>query len=318
MLAAIGPALLDTLRHPEHAFVQMLAGALGQFVDGARADIEGVLGRYLFSTVDISSATPRSFTDNPALRPLNLSLAVAADILVGAVLLVASLRSIFEHSLRARYSLKVVLPRLLLALVLVHFSLPLMQMGIDLDNALSAVALHLGSELRVDGMPWSPVVSDAAVRHISVTQDIFHGVLAVVVVIALVILVLAYLLRHALLSILVVVAPVAGLLTVLPDTRGYARTWMRLFTVTVMMQPLQLLVLRVAVAIGDANGGGVVETLEALVTLFLMLKVPGALNTAAHLETKAETLGKHLARSMRRQALGHVGHHPPAHHPRAA
>jgi hypothetical protein len=38
-----------------------------------------------------------------------------------------------------------------------------------------------------------------------------------------------------------------------------------------------------------------------------MLKVPGALNVAAHLETKAETLGHRLERSARR-AVHHTHH----------
>jgi hypothetical protein len=53
-------------------------------------------------------------------------------------------------------------------------------------------------------------------------------------------------------------------------------------------------------------GGGLVQSLYALATLFLMLKVPGALNVAAHLETKAETIGHRLERSVHRAV--HRGH----------
>jgi hypothetical protein len=301
MMAA--PGLLDSLRDPVGAFLHMLTGALAHFIDGARADIERTLQRHLFSTVDTSVPGARPITENPSLRRLNLGMALATDILVGAVIVFASLRSMWERSLRARYSLKVMLPRLLLALVLVHFSLPLMQMGIDLDNALCRVALSLGNELHVDGLPWSPVVSQAAAQKISLTQDLFHGVLGVIVVVTLVILVLAYVLRHALLCVLIVLAPLAGLMTTLPDTRNYSRTWLRLFMVTVFMQAVQLFVLRVAGVVGLDEGGGLVQTLDALATLYLMLKVPGALNEAAHLETKAETMGKHLEKAVRKAAI---------------
>jgi hypothetical protein len=298
-------ALLPSLMDPLGGFVHLLSGALGHFVDGARGDIEGVLRRYLFRTVDTTAVQPRPLTDNPGLRRLNLGLAVACDLLLTAVLLIASLRGIFERTgYRARYSLKVMLPRLLLAIVLVHFSLPLLAMALDLDNALCAVALSLGDELQVDGLPWSPVIGPSAVAHMSVGQDLFHAVFAVAVVIALVILVLAYVVRHALLCVLIVVAPLAALCTVLPDTRGHARGWMRLFTVTVAMQPVQLIVLRVAEVIAVDAGGGLVQSLYALATLFLMLKVPGALNVAAHLETKAETIGHRLERSVH-----HAVHH---------
>jgi hypothetical protein len=300
-------ALLPSLMDPLGGFVHLLSGALGHFVDGARADIEGVLRRYLFRTVDTTAVQPRPLTDNPGLRRLNLGLAVACDLLLTAVLLIASLRGIFERTgYRARYSLKVMLPRLLLAIVLVHFSLPLLAMALDLGNALCAVALSLGDEMQVDGLPWSPVIGPPAVARMSVGQDLFHAVFAVAVVIALVILVLAYVVRHALLCVLIVVAPLAALCTVLPDTRGHARGWMRLFTVTVAMQPVQLIVLRVAEVIAVDAGGGLVQSLYALATLFLMLKVPGALNVAAHLETKAETIGHRLERSVHRAV--HHGH----------
>ena len=82
---------------------------------------------------------------------------------------------------------------------------------------------------------------------------------------------------------------------------------MRLFSVTVLMQPVQLIVLRVAEVVAVDAGGGLVQSLYALATLFLMLKVPGALNVAAHLETKAETIGHRLERSVRR-AVHHTQH----------
>ena len=306
MTAAVElPALLDTLRHPGQAFVEMLADAVAKFVDGARAEIERELDKYLFTTVDLTGGAPRAVTDNPALRGLNLRLALAGDVLVGAVVLYASLRSMWEHSVRARYALKAVLPRLLLALVLMHTSLPFMQMAIDLDNALCHVAVEAGGSLGTASMPWAPAISPDAVKHISATQDLFHAFFSVALVVALVILVLAYILRHALLGVLIVVAPLAALCTALPDTRTYARTWLRLFLVTVFMQAVQLVVLRVAVEVAADAGGGLAQTLEGLATLFLMLKVPGALNTASHLETKAETLAKHAEKAVRKVIVPH-------------
>lgn len=309
MVAA--PGLLDSLRDPLGSFLHLLTGALAHFIDGSRGDIENTLERHLFSTVDTSVPGSRPLTENPSLRRLNLAMALATDILVGGVVLFASLRAMWEHSLRARYSLKVMLPRLLLALVLIHASLPLMQMGIDLDNAMCKVALSLGNELRVDGLPWSPVVSEAAANRISLSQDLFHGVLGMVVVVALVILVLAYVLRHAMLGVLIVMAPLAGLMTALPETKSYSRTWLRLFLVTVFMQAVQLIVLRVAGIVGLDEGGGLVQTLDALATLYLMLKVPGALSEASHLETKAETLGKHFEKAVRKSAMHVIAPHAP-------
>jgi hypothetical protein len=304
---ALVPALLGELRHPVSSFIDMLTGALLTFVDGARSDIDRVLQRHLFSTIDTSVPGNRPITANPSLSRLNLGVAVAADALMALVLTFACLRSLLERSFRARYSLKVMLPRLMLAIVLVQFSLPLMQMAVDLDNAMSQMALSLGDNINVDQLPWSPPLSHETVHHLAVTQDLFHAVFAVILVVAVIILVLAYVVRHALLGVLIVIAPLAGLCTTLPETRGYARTWMRIFLVAVFMQPVQLIVLRVATALAFDAESGLVQTLYALATLFLLLKVPGAMNTASHLETKAETLGHHVERSLRRAV--HHGHH---------
>jgi hypothetical protein len=294
-------SIIQSLRDPTGWMLHLVVGLLTRFVDGARTDIEHVLDRYLFSTVDTGVAYPRAFTANPPLRHLNFGIAVAMDIVLAAVLVFGLLRGLFEHtSFRARYSLKVLVPRVMVAIVLIHFSLPLMQMGIDLDNALSHVATELGGGLRVDGLPWSSSLSAPLVAHMSVTQDIFHAVFVVGLVVALVLLVLAYVVRYALLAVLVVVAPMAAICTTLPDTRGYARTWLRLFMVTVFMQAVQLVVLRVAVTLAfDTDGMGLVQTLYGLATLLILLKVPGALNTASHMETKAKTLGHHMQRAMR-------------------
>ena len=302
-------ALLDALRDPAGSFVHLLTGALVRFVDGARNDIERTLALHLFRTVDTTVPGGRPLTANPGLRRLNLGLAIAADVLLAAVLLFACLRSMFERSFRSRYSLKVMLPRLMLAIVLIHFSLPLMQMAIDLDNALSAVALSLGDPIHADSLPWSAVISHESTLRMSVAEDLFHAVFAVVLVVSVLILVLAYVIRHALLGVLVVIAPLAALCTPLPDTRGYTHTWLRLFMVTVFMQPVQLVVLHVATVMAFDDSGGLVGTLYALATLYLMLKVPGAMNTAAHLETKAETLGKHAQKALEKVAFHHGGSH---------
>ncbi|TMB92012.1 MAG: hypothetical protein E6J45_03895 [Chloroflexi bacterium] len=294
------PGIIQGLRDPLGAFLQLLTGVLGHVVSTASGDLSAELSRYLFATVDPTVPGARPLTANPAISHLNLGLSVAADVLVAGVVLYASLRSMFERSISARYTLKVVLPRVLAALALVHGSLFFMQMSIDLNNALGHVALSLGEAVTTGTLPWSASMNPAAVAAIQASQDLFRALFALGVVVGLVILVLAYVVRTALLGVLIVVAPLAALCSVLPETRGYAHTWLRLFMVTVFMQALQLIVLRVATAIGLGGGGGIAGSLYALATLWIMLKVPGALNTASHYETRAHTMAHQVERSVRR------------------
>ena len=291
----IGHALND----PMGALLQLLTGVLTHLLATARTDLDGVLAHYLFSTVDPSSPG-RPLTANPGLIHLNGTIAAAADILVAAVVLFASLRSMFEHqSLRPKYTLKVMLPRLLAAIALVHGSIYFMQMAIDLNNALGDVATSTGTPLTLEQLPWSSTLDPGSVQAIQISEDLFHAIFAVALVVALVILALSYVVRTALLEVLIVLAPLASLCTVLPDTRPYAKHWLRLFMVTVFMQAVQLIVLRVATAAGFAAPNGIATSLYGLATLWIVLKVPGALHAASHVGSRAHLVGKQLERSVR-------------------
>lgn len=293
--SSIGHALSD----PLGAVLQLLTGVLAHVISTARIDLNGVFTRYLFTTVDPSSG--HALTTKASLVHLNTTMTIAADVLVGAVVVYSALRSMLEHqSMRPRYTLKVMLPRLMASIVLVHGSIYFMQMAIDLNNALSASVTWIDGGLSLDRLPWSSTFDPASVQAIQVTQDLFHALFAVALVVALVILALSYVVRTALLEVLIVLAPLAALCTVLPDTRSYARHWLRLFVVTVFMQAVQLVVLRVATTAGFAASDGIAASLYGLATLWIMLKVPGALHSASHFESRANSLGHHVERAVHR------------------
>jgi hypothetical protein len=277
--------------------MQWLVGMLTQFVDTARDDIGNLFFNYLLSTTDVKSGL--AFTQADGIRQVTAVTTGAADLLVLAVLLFAGIRGTMEHhSFRAKYTLKAVLPKLLVAIALAHSALPLTQMAIDLNNALGSVALHAGDAITVDSLPWTGSTSHQFLAHISLSQDLFHAVLCVALMVVLVILAMAYVIRYALLAVLVVMAPFAAICHVLPDTRGWANTWVHLFLPTVFMQCVQLFVLRLALTLGLGVGAGLTQTLFALAVLFIMLKVPGALSTSAHLETHAKTIGHHVGKGV--------------------
>jgi hypothetical protein len=306
-ITSIGHALTD----PIGFLLQGITGLLGHFISVARVDMMGVLDRFLFRTVDPTVSGNRPITANPSLASLNLGLTVAVDVLIGVVVLFTSLRSIFERSMRSKYDLKVILPRILLAVVLAHGSLFFIQMAVDLNNAMDGVALSLGGPLNGDNLPWSPSLSPLSIAGMVTGQDLFQMLMAVVLVIAMGILVLAYVIRTALLNVLIVTAPLAALLSVIPDTRGHARSWLRLFLGTLFLQAVQLIILRVAVTTQFDSSGGVISTIYALATLWLLLKVPGAMNTSTHLESKAHTMLHSLERSAKHALLPPHHAHPP-------
>jgi hypothetical protein len=107
----------------------------------------------------------------------------------------------------------------------------------------------------------------------------------------------------AVLQLLIATAPLAGLATILPETRGYARTWGRLLVVALFMQAAQVTVLRVATVTGLAAGSGLGATLYALATLWVSLKVPRFLATAAQAPGSIAAIGSGLVQQARRIPL---------------
>jgi hypothetical protein len=122
------------------------------------------------------------------------------------------------------------------------------------------------------------------------------------------VLALAYVVRYALLVLLAITAPIAALLFVLPETHHYARKWGSLFVSSLFMQPLQLLILAVALRLETSAATGPVQHLYPLAALWLCFKVPGTLHVTSTIASQAITKAKHYA---------HVATHPPA-HPRHA
>ena len=292
------PRLPSFTVDPLGALVHLLTGGLRAFVEGARRSTGAVLHTYLFGTFDAGHPMGTvPFTAGAAVSSLNRLVTTTATALTVAVFLVACVRSVTSHSLDAAHTLQVVLPRLLAAILLMHASLPLMQLAIDLNNALALVLVGHGA---VDPatLPWAAPMSGPALR--TAGDNLFLLLFTALMALGLAILVLAYVVRYTLLAVLCVAAPLAALLHVLPETAGYARQWLRLFSVTLFMQATQLLVLRVAVALAFDRHQSLIEVIYALATLYLMLKVPGALNAAAHWETSAEGAGKRVGRAARR------------------
>ena len=94
--------------------------------------------------------------------------------------------------------------------------------------------------------------------------------------------------RYAILIVLAITAPVAGLLFTLPETQHIAKLWASAFFTNLFMQPAQLFVLAIGFAL--ENGGHTpVHHLFALAALLIVFKVPGALGGAEKTAHKVES-----------------------------
>jgi hypothetical protein len=253
-----------------------LAGYAAWFVAHNVQTVFTALRTFVFQTTD--PTTPgAAFTEVAPIRRFTPLVQVAADSALTAVITYASFRMMWGRTTtRSQFVLRVLLPRLLLAALLINFTLPLVQMAVDGSNALSA-SLMLATH--------QEVLTD--VRDFSMGPFMgLEGTTMLILFVAYAILAFAYVVRFALLVVLTILAPAAALLFVLPQTHRYAREWGSLFVTTLLMQPLQLLVLAVGFSL-DGYTILPIRHLFALAAVFITFKVPFALRSATMAGAKA-------------------------------
>jgi hypothetical protein len=229
------------------------------------------------------------FTSLQLIRDYNHLMALIADASLALAMTSAFLRHQWMQSTQGQLRVRIMLPRFLLAVILIHFSLPLLQGAVDLSNALCKVVLLAGWTLDVRNLgdpqrdlgsgPGLPLIMTAAL------------------LVALTVFAISYFVRYSLLVVLAITAPLAALLFVLPETHRYAREWTTLFLSSLFMQPLQLLILMVGFRLETAAGDSLIRHGFVLGSIMVAFKVPGALHSAGSLGTRTTTMTKR-----------HVGH----------
>lgn len=225
-------------------------------------------------------------------RPIRIFLPLtqaAADLALTVAVGWGFFRIIFAHGFRNQHTLRYLLPRTVLAVVLINFAGPLVQAGVDACNALTQAVLAADATDHLQALrTWFTDLGAPGLQPLAVAAlFVSYGLLALV-----------YVVRFALLVVLTLLAPVAALLFVLPETHHYAREWGSLFVTTLLMQPLQLFVLQVGFALEasfESNSVYPVRHLFALAAVLIAFKVPGALNSASRVGNRAASYAKREA-----------------------
>ena len=262
-------------------FIQLVSGFLDRLVQDVQRSVGATVETYLLSTHDLSAGSAQPLSANPTLTGMYRLCLAIADLLLMIVFTWALLRSQWERGIRPHYTLKVFFPRAMVAVVLSHFALLFGQMALDLNNALVHAAWTAPLPGTID-LPWSLALNQRS------GAPLFQLGVRIAVAVMLLIIALTYVIRFALLAVLLVVSPLASLCLILPETDGFARAWIRLFSVTVFMQFGQVLVLRFASAFLTGQPAGPAQALYGLAVLYLVIKVPGLMNASAHLEHKVQ------------------------------
>jgi hypothetical protein len=262
--------VLWPLVHPDRVLATLLDESLGLLLK--------VWFGFILRTTDFE--TGRSFVENVTINRFAPSMQVVANAALVLVVVWSSYRIIWGSGVRTQYAARTMLPRLLMGAVLINFSLPLFQAVVQASNTLCEAIQSFGT------------IPDWHTWWTNYALDQTHGVWQFITTAGLVmgydVLAVTYLARYAILIVLAITAPIAGLLFTLPDTQHFAKLWGSLFLTNLLMQPAQLFVLAVGFAL--ENGGHTpVHHLFALASLLIVFKVPGALGGAEKTAHKLES-----------------------------
>ncbi len=274
---------LYTLVHPNLVLARILQDSVGLVFD--------VWNNFILTTTAVPGGG--DFVNVATIQTLEPKVQLVADAGLALVALWASYRIMWGHGLFTQYTARILLPRLFMATVLINFALPLFQMAVSSANVVSSTAYSLN---RYDNL-----TTFAANFQFDPNAGTWEILTTAAIAATFGILGVAYVLRYAILIVLAITAPLAGLLFMLPETNHLSKMWITHFTTNLFMQPAQLFVLSIGFSL-ERDLIGPIHHLFALATLLIVLKVPGAMGgseKAAHkLQSTLHEGLKHLAHGL--------------------
>ena len=203
---------------------------------------------------------------------------LAADALLVLFVLVGAGLAMSHETMQSQYALKDLVRRLAFAGIVINASLSLCGQLIEISNALAAAFLGAGASAAATGASLQTLVVAALAGG-----GIFLTLLGLACAVAAVALMILYLLRAAIVVILVCAAPLVLLCHLFPQTEGLAHAWWRALTAAFAIQIAQALVLAAAVRVFFAPSGGslglsvsgsVINLLLCLCLLVVLVKIP--------------------------------------------
>ncbi len=231
-----------------------------------------LLGRTLLATPDL--------TGQGRIAALWQLMAGTADSLLVLLVLAGGAIVMSYETLQTRTAAKDIAPRIVVAAVAANASLSVCGLAISLADSLSQAVLGGG----VSAANAGTVLSELLVGSLA-GGGIFLVLLGGAVAVLAIALLATYVIRLAVLVVLVVGGPLALVCHALPQTEGLARLWWRAFGGCLAVQVGQSLVLVTALRVflgsgGQANlgvdaTGGLVNLLVAACLCWVLVRIPG-------------------------------------------
>lgn len=236
---------------------------------------------FILHTTDFETGRP--FIENVTIREFEPALQLAANGALGLIVVWAAYRLMWGHGVLTQYTVRSLLPRLLMGVILINFALPLFQVVVEASNTACDAIRSFGT------IPdWNAWWRNYALDQ---TSGIWQIITTGALIVGYDVLAIVYLIRYTILIVLAITAPLAGLLFILPDTQHLAKQWSSIFVTNLLMQPAQLFVLAIGFAL-ERGGHTPLHHLFALAALLVVFKVPGALGGSEKVAHKVESAVK--------------------------
>jgi hypothetical protein len=260
-----------------HWLQQTITNILTDFLTGLATNFGDAIVGFI-NQVNFLTHTPEdlSYKDD-LVKQFVAATQLLADGLLAVVVLVSGYNVMLRPYMGGTYAGALeFLPRLLLGGILINTAAWWCRLAIDANNAAC-------------GVFGAPTIADIVATILRVTLDPtqLSGLLMVLVFIVMtILLVVQQLMRLALVDVLFILAPLAALLWILPQSQAWGRLWGRLFVGTVFAQAVQVLTLRLgfnlATGLPELNAVGLLlHPLLGIAVLALVLKVPSLMGGGA-------------------------------------
>jgi hypothetical protein len=203
---------------------------------------------------------------------------IAADSLLVLFVLVAAGLAMSHDTLQTQYALKDLVGRLAFAGIMINASLSLADQLAGICNGLASAFLGDGATAASTAASLQNLIVGALSGG-----GIFLVLLGLGCAIAAVMLLVLYLLRAAIVVVLVCAAPLVLLAHLFPQTEGLAHLWWRVLAAAFAIQVSQAIVLAACVRVFFSGGpaglglsvtGSVVDLLLCLCLLYVLVRIP--------------------------------------------
>jgi hypothetical protein len=295
LLCGVLPVLLALAAPPAAAHAESQQVARGQQDDPAPWDIGGQVRRgitdFFHNLVESALnpvletmgqtvlATP-DLTSNEQIRTVWTANLVVANTAFVLFIVAAGFVIVSRETLQTSYGLKELAPRIVVAGLASNLSLLLIGQMIEFANALTAGIAGQGVDPGAAAQALADIWADAAVG-----TNFLASLLMIAIVVMAIIVMITFIIRVAVLCVLLVVAPLALLFHALPQTEQLAFTWWKAVAGCFAIQLGQTAVLVAAVTVFltptgpsvlgfPASGSGWLGLLVALAMMWLLVKIP--------------------------------------------